>query len=244
MYSILLLCGLVSVAYSDGASKVQVLDRHNFDAIALSKDKNVLVEFYAPWCGHCKRLEPVYESIARTFEAEEECIIAKIDAEYEHAIGARYGVRSFPTIKFFGKGKNVAEDYDGERTEQDFIEYLNQKCGANRMKGGAVNNRAGRIDAFDHMADKFMSDSSYNRTEAIESIAKTAEREVDPGYKKSMEYYVKVMKKVVEKGEGYIATELNRLEKLVEQHIPADKKVQMLRKKNVLDVFKRATDEL
>ena len=54
--------------------------------------------------------------------------------------------------------------------------------------------------------------------------------------------YVKVMNKVMEKGNTYVFSELSRLEKLVEQHIPSEKKVEMLRKKNVLDVFRRATE--
>jgi len=243
MLSLILLASYIASVVCRDTSLVQELDRHNFDTIVMDKDKHVLVKFYAPWCGHCKRLEPVFESLAKTFQGEEDCIIAKVDAEYESAIGARYQVRSFPTIKFFSKGNKIGEDYDGDRTEQDFIEYLNQKCGANRLKGGSMNNRAGRIDAFDAFAEKFMTDESYNRTAAIESIMRTAEIEVDPGYKKSMNYYAKVMKKVMEKGETYVATELKRLEKLVDQHIPTDKKTEMLRKKNVLDVFKRAADK-
>jgi len=243
MFSFLLLFGIF--AYS-GAEKghVKVLDRHNFDEVVMDKDKNILVEFFAPWCGHCKRLEPVYERLAKTFADEEDCIVAKVDAEYESAIAARHEVRGMPTIKFFSKGNKNGETYDGDRSEQDLIEYLNEKCGTNRMKGGHVNNRAGRIDAFDDMAEKFINDESYNKSAAIESIARTANLEVDAGYKSSGEYYVKVMKNIMEKGENYVLKELNRLEKLVEQHIPSEKKVQMLRKKNILDVFKRARDEL
>ena len=196
LFSFLLVCGSLTYAVIAGEEKksaVVELTRHNFDEVVLDKDKHVLVKFFAPWCGHCKRLEPVWENLARTFEAEDDCIVARIDAEYESSLGARYGVRGFPTIKFFGKGDKMGEAYDGDRTEVDFMEYLNEKCGTNRIKGGAMNNRAGRIDAFDSFAEKFMNDATYNRSAALESMMRTAEAEVDAGYKKSMQYYVKVI---------------------------------------------------
>lgn len=59
---------------------VSVLDSSNFDEVALNKNKNVLVEFYAPWCGHCKTLAPIYEQVARSFATESSCVVANVDA--------------------------------------------------------------------------------------------------------------------------------------------------------------------
>lgn len=76
----------------------------NFDEVALDKSKDVLVEFYAPWCGHCKQLAPIYDQLAEKFQDSKEIVIAKIDStanELEHT-----KINSFPTIKLYKKESN------------------------------------------------------------------------------------------------------------------------------------------
>ena len=82
---------------------MKVLDPSNFEAIALDETKDVLVEFYAPWCGHCKTLTPKYEKVAETFAAEGNVVVAKVDADAHRDLGSKYDVSGFPTIKFFPK---------------------------------------------------------------------------------------------------------------------------------------------
>jgi len=216
---------------------VKVLDKSNFDAIALDTSKDVLVEFYAPWCGHCKALEPVYEKVAKTFENEKSCVVAKVDADHEKELGSRFGVSGFPTIKFFPKGNKAGEEYDGGRGEEDFIEFLNKKCGTNRVAGGGIDEQAGRFDIFDAIVETFMTDVDA-REKSMADIEKTSESR--PSHKQAGDYYVKVMKKIMDKGESYIQTEISRLEKILSGHMTADKRDQMFKRKNILNVFKKA----
>ncbi|XP_078367966.1 uncharacterized protein LOC144651821 [Oculina patagonica] len=132
------------------------LDSSNFDLVALDTTKDVLVEFYAPWCGQCKNLAPTYERVGNAFKNEPNCIVARVDADKERVLGEKYDISGYPTIKFFPKDNKYGEEYSGGRSEQDFIDFLNEKCNTNRISGGAVNMQAGRIDKFDEFAKTFM----------------------------------------------------------------------------------------
>jgi protein disulfide-isomerase A1 len=104
------------------AQAVKVLVGKNFDEVAFDKTKDVLVEFYAPWCGHCKKLAPIYDELGEKFKEREDIVIAKMDSttnELEHT-----RIDSFPTIKLFKKGDNKVIDYNGERTLEGLTKFL------------------------------------------------------------------------------------------------------------------------
>ncbi|XP_037093584.1 protein disulfide-isomerase-like isoform X2 [Pollicipes pollicipes] len=104
---------------------VKVLVSSNFDEVAMDKKKDVLVEFYAPWCGHCKQLAPIYDELGEKFKDSDSVVIAKMDAtvnELEHT-----KIQSFPTIKLWKKETNEVVDYNGERTLDGFTKFLEGK---------------------------------------------------------------------------------------------------------------------
>jgi protein disulfide-isomerase A1 len=104
---------------------VLVLGEDNFDD-ALKAYEYVLVEFYAPWCGHCKKLAPEYARAAQALK-KDNLILAKVDSTIHKNISAKFGIEGFPTLKLFVSGNPV--EYNGGRTEQEIINWMRKKTG-------------------------------------------------------------------------------------------------------------------
>ncbi|KAK2460343.1 hypothetical protein APHAL10511_007732 [Amanita phalloides] len=111
------------------ASNVVELDSSNFDSV-IGKGKPALVEFFAPWCGHCKNLAPIYEQLADAFaNSKDKVVIAKVDADGKgKPLGQKYGVSGFPTLKWFNAdGKD--EPYESGRDLDSLAAFITQKSG-------------------------------------------------------------------------------------------------------------------
>merc|ERR1711864_9980 len=77
---------------------VQIVVAKNYDDIVLDDKKDVLIEFYAPWCGHCKALAPKYAKAACMLaEKEAKIVLAKLDATEEGSVAEKFEVRGSPT---------------------------------------------------------------------------------------------------------------------------------------------------
>jgi len=101
---------------------VKVLVGKNFQEVALNAEKDVLVEFYAPWCGHCKQLTPIWDELGEKYKDHETIVIAKMDSTANELEEVK--VQGFPTIKLFKKGTNEIVDYNGDRTVAGFSKFL------------------------------------------------------------------------------------------------------------------------
>ncbi|KAG8548155.1 hypothetical protein GDO81_026405, partial [Engystomops pustulosus] len=102
---------------------VKVLVGKNFEEVAYDETKNVFVEFYAPWCSHCKELEPIWEELAEKYKDHENVVIAKIDATENEIDGLR--VRGFPNLRFFPAGpERKMIEYTKNRTVDLFSKFI------------------------------------------------------------------------------------------------------------------------
>jgi len=104
---------------------VKVLVGKNFDDVAKDPKKDVFVEFYAPWCGHCKALAPVWDKLGEEFIATKDIVIAKMDSTANELEDVK--VHGFPTIKLFPKGSAAPVDYQGERTFEALKKFIESR---------------------------------------------------------------------------------------------------------------------
>mmetsp|Transcript_36630 Transcript_36630/g.58693 ORF Transcript_36630/g.58693 Transcript_36630/m.58693 type:complete len:474 (-) Transcript_36630:32-1453(-) len=127
IFSTLLLSTLVLLGRGEEEDEAVVtLTSENFEKV-ISDNARVLVEFYAPWCGHCKNLAPEYERAAQKIGADDgiDAVLAKVDATEEKDLASKYGVKGFPTLKFFTNGDiESPSDYSGGRTESTIVQWL------------------------------------------------------------------------------------------------------------------------
>jgi thioredoxin 2 len=81
------------------------LTNSNFDEVIVNSDIPVIVDFWAPWCGPCKMMGPSFEKSAKNFPLK--TLFVKVNTENEQTLGARFGIRSIPTLIIFKNSKEV-----------------------------------------------------------------------------------------------------------------------------------------
>lgn len=229
-----------NVKVKKAATAVVVLTDSNFDQIVMDSNKDVLVEFYAPWCGHCKSLAPVYEEVASSVAGESTLVVANIDCDAQKELCNKFGVQGFPTLKHFPKGsaEKTPVDYNNGRTLEDFLDWFDEKVGVKRTKGGGLRKGAALLTAFDDLASTFMSNKdtrSKTLADAQDELTKVKENDLV-----SASAYILTMKRVIEKGDAYLATEKARLLKMVAGgSLQPAKKLQFLKTIQILESFQK-----
>jgi protein disulfide-isomerase A1 len=120
---------LALAAVAAVAEDVLTLTADNFSE-AVKKHDKLIVEFYAPWCGHCKKLEPEWEAAAGKLK-DEGITLAKVDAadDANKPLAEKFEVQGFPTIKIFRGHKETAEEYEGPRETAGIVTFLKKQFG-------------------------------------------------------------------------------------------------------------------
>ncbi|KAG9232648.1 hypothetical protein BJ875DRAFT_466232 [Amylocarpus encephaloides] len=116
--------------YSKGSPVLQ-LDGKSYDRLIAQSNYTSIVEFYAPWCGHCKNLQPAYEKAAKSLAGLAKVGAVDCDEETNKPFCGTFGVQGFPTLKIIkpGKkpGKPIVEDYNGPRTAKGIVDAVVEK---------------------------------------------------------------------------------------------------------------------
>jgi protein disulfide-isomerase A6 len=190
----------------------------------------------------CKTLAPIWEKLATDFASEPTVIIAKVDAEADNskATAQSQDVASYPTIKFFPRGSSSAEKYEGERSEDALVAFMNEKAGTHRVVGGGLDAKAGTIDAVDMILAKYITSGGLSDVEqATKDIGKAIEGLKD----KYAAYYAKALQKLGQ-NPGYARKEQTRLAGLLKKGGLAQEKIDDLTSRsNILGKFLVKEDE-
>ena len=218
-------------------SYVTVLDHTNFDNIALDATKNVLVKFYAPWCGHCKHLAPVYEKVAETYQGEKDLVIAEVNADEasNKGLAQKYGVSGFPTLKWFPKANKEGEEYNGGREAEDFIKFFSEKVGSKRVLGGALAEDAGTDAELNTLAAEYVTAVTGERAAVKARMVTRAAAVAESGA-----LYLKVVASIEKKGDEYVTKEAERITKMLDGKLTVAKRDELQIRRNILRKFKKA----
>jgi len=210
-----------------------VLSPDNFDSVVLDATKEVFVEFYAPWCGHCKRLTPIWEKLSSVFKNDKDVVIANLDADAHKDLGSRYGVTGFPTLIHFSKTDKSGERYSGGRELPDLVSHINAKAGTSRLENGQLSTDVGRDSTLDALAHKFWSNPSDRET-----IQKETENANEKSSSPHHQWYSKFMTVIIKKGDAWVETEKARVQGLLDGgNLAADKVDEFVVRTNVLNAF-------
>lgn len=112
---------------------VKVVVRKSFNQMVLDSKKNVLVEFYSPSCGHCKKLIPTLNALAKEFKDDDDVVIAKMDATTNDAPSGLFNVKGFPTLYLHTANGEIIK-YEGNRSLSDLRDFINKHRSAGSSK--------------------------------------------------------------------------------------------------------------
>ncbi|KAL9043541.1 MAG: hypothetical protein Q9214_003276 [Letrouitia sp. 1 TL-2023] len=115
--------------YSKKSAVLQV-DGKSYDKLIANSNMVSIVEFYAPWCGHCKNLKPAYEKAAKSLDGLAQVAAVNCDDDGNKPFCGTMGVQGFPTLKIVKPskkpGKPTVEDYQGARSTKDIVDAVKQ----------------------------------------------------------------------------------------------------------------------
>ena len=150
-------------------SPVVKLTEANFNKDVLNSDEVWLVEFFAPWCGHCQKLAPEWEKAAKALKGIVK--VGAVDMTTDQSVGSPYGIQGFPTLKLFSKGASPV-DYNGGRTAKEIAEWamkqaeaiVKKRLGGSSSSGSSSSSTGGASGDPDEKDVIVLTESSFDET--------------------------------------------------------------------------------
>merc|ERR1711957_493534 len=119
-------------AFVDGFKDGSLSPHRKSEAVPETKD--VLMEYYAPWCGHCKALSPKWDELAEHVAELDDIVIAKMDSTANEVEGVE--IKGYPTLKWYPKGDKSGIEYNDGRELPDFKDFLMKNSASYKAKFG------------------------------------------------------------------------------------------------------------
>lgn len=119
---------LLTMATAAVASLIDLTDK-TFEKTVINADHPTLVKFYAPWCGHCKKMGPDYDQLASVYTHTDAVEIARYNGDENRKFTKKYGVQGFPTLKWFPGNGGAPEDYQAGRDFDSLLQFVSSKSG-------------------------------------------------------------------------------------------------------------------
>eukprot|EP01062_Namystynia_karyoxenos_P009954 TRINITY_DN1351_c0_g2_i1.p1 TRINITY_DN1351_c0_g2~~TRINITY_DN1351_c0_g2_i1.p1 ORF type:complete len:491 (+),score=121.74 TRINITY_DN1351_c0_g2_i1:85-1473(+) len=124
--------GCVAVLGAAACAAAADLTAETFDDEVFREGRGAFVKFYAPWCGHCKRMAPAWQDLAELYSGSDKVIVGSVDCTTQSAVCDRFGVQGFPTLKWWAPGERSPREYSGGRHADALQSHV-----AKTMLGGA-----------------------------------------------------------------------------------------------------------
>jgi protein disulfide-isomerase A1 len=119
---------------SNDGRAVKIVVASTFDEMVLDAGKDVFIEFYAPWCNHCKALAPIYQNVGEAFEDDDDVTIAKFDAVNNDVPDKRFVVKGYPALYYYDASEDEVVQYKGDRSEKDMIRFVRARLKRHQVK--------------------------------------------------------------------------------------------------------------
>jgi len=142
---------LIACSFQDITADDHAEASVNFNKDTFSEDVEKtphLVMFYAPWCGHCKRLAPTWQDLSVKYneKAEPDVLIGKVDCTIETALCSAQDVTGYPTLKFFKSGTESGVKYRGQRDQDSLVKFINEQMGIEQPEPEKVESEEAIVD--------------------------------------------------------------------------------------------------